>query len=105
MRCGYGSVAAALAAALIAILVGATGAGAITNGQPDGNNHPYVGVMVGVNFTDELAWLCTGSLLDGDSFLTAGHCTDGADAIFVWFDQTYAAADRALQPPTRSASA
>ncbi len=80
--------AAALAAALIAILVGATGAGAITNGQPDGDNHPYVGVMVGVNFTDGLAWLCTGSLLDGDSFLTAGHCTHGAEAIFVWFDQT-----------------
>jgi len=80
--------AAALAAALIAILVGATGAGAITNGQPDGDNHPYVGVMVGVNFTDGLAWLCTGSLLDENSFLTAGHCTQGADAIFIWFDQT-----------------
>src|SRR4029079_13361936 len=80
--------AAALAAALIAILIGATGAGAITNGQPDGDNHPYVGVMVGVNFTDGLAWLCTGSLLDENSFLTAGHCTQGADAIFVWFDQT-----------------
>lgn len=80
--------AAALAAALIAILVGATGAGAITNGQPDGNNHPYVGVMVGVNFTDGQAWLCSGSLLDEDSFLTAGHCTSGAEAIFVWFDQS-----------------
>ena len=96
--------AAALAAALIAILVGATGAGAITNGQPDGDNHPYVGVMVGVNFTDGLAWLCTGSLLDGDSFLTAGHSPMERRRSSSGSIRPCSSRYRS-QPPTRSASA
>ena len=37
-------LAAALALALVVSTVGI--AGAITNGQPDGDNHPYVGLVV-----------------------------------------------------------
>ena len=80
--------AAALTAAAAAILVGATGARAITNGTPDGNGHPYVGMMVGFDASGN-AWLCSGSLLSANVFLTAGHCTDGAVAVYVWFDQTW----------------
>jgi hypothetical protein len=55
------------------VLVAATIAssvGAITNGSPDGNGHPYVGVAVSGND------FCSGTLLSATVFLTAGHCTD-----------------------------
>ena len=57
---------------------------AITNGQPDGNNHPYVGLLV---FDDASgpAWRCSGALIGPNLVLTAGHCTDGAVAARVWF--------------------
>jgi hypothetical protein len=49
--------------------------GAITYGQLDAGEHPYVGFMI---FFDPSApgWFsCSGTLLDSDTFLTAGHCT------------------------------
>jgi len=67
---------------------------AITNGQRDGNNHPYVGLVVfdidhdGDPLTPPVpAWRCTGILLSPTVVLTAGHGTDGAVAARVWFDE------------------
>jgi hypothetical protein len=50
--------------------------GAITGGQPDGNNHPQVGLLLvpGITF-------CSGTLISDTTILTAGHCTDGWDQI------------------------
>jgi len=84
---------------LVLILVLAFGlasvAYAITNGQPDGDDHPYVGLLV---FDVELedgsivpAWRCSGALIAPDVVLTAGHCTDGAVAARVWFDEEVSA--------------
>jgi hypothetical protein len=76
---------------LVLVLAIAGVATAITNGQPDGDNHPYVGLLV---FDIELpdgtqmpAWRCSGALLSPTVVLTAGHCTDGAVAARVWFDE------------------
>ena len=72
---------------LMAILVlTAVPAFAITNGQPDGSKHPYVGLAV-FDDADGPAWRCSASLLTPTVVLTAGHCTDGAVAARVWFDE------------------
>jgi hypothetical protein len=69
---------------LVVLLVSAVAAYAITNGVPDGNNHPYVGLAV-FDTEDGPAWRCSASLLTPTLVLTAGHCTDGAVAARVWF--------------------
>jgi hypothetical protein len=60
-------------------------AGAITYGWPDGEDHPYVGMMV-ADVDGEPAWRCSGTLISERVFLTAGHCAYGATAARVWFD-------------------
>ena len=90
--------AAACAVAFMASSV--TPASAITYGQPDAGEHPYVGFMI-FFVPSEPGWFsCSGTLLDEDTFLTAGHCTfdigvDGADSdpsggtdVWVTFDET-----------------
>jgi Trypsin len=79
-------------AVLVAVaLAVAVPASAITNGQPDGNAHPYVGLVVFDVVNDEGEQVpshrCSGSLLTPTVFLTAGHCTDGTVAARVWFDE------------------
>jgi hypothetical protein len=84
-----GLIAVFIALALLAVTVGI--AGAITNGQPDGDDHPYVGLLVFDVYVPDVgnvpAWRCSGALIAPDVVLTAGHCTDGAVAARVWFDE------------------
>ena len=78
----------ALAAAVLLTLAIVGPATAVTNGVPDGGNHPYVGLLVFDAAPGQPSWRCTGSLISPTVVLTAGHCTDGAVAARVWFDQT-----------------
>lgn len=86
---------------VVVLLVGSIGmAGAITNGQPDGDDHPYVGLLVFDAAPGVPAWRCSGALIAPNVVLTAGHCTDGAVAARVWFqeDVTYDAVPFPLYP-------
>jgi hypothetical protein len=92
---------AAVAMATAAVLVVVSGAFAISNGQPDGNGHPYVG-MLAVDWFGTKYPVCSGSYAgehkddpDTGVFLTAAHCLawlpdDGAtaDQLYVTFDTT-----------------
>ncbi|OLS28611.1 MAG: hypothetical protein HeimC2_05570 [Candidatus Heimdallarchaeota archaeon LC_2] len=60
---------------------------AITYGDLDGDDHPYVGLMI-ADVNGNPAWRCSGTLISSTVFLTAGHCTEGADGARVWFDST-----------------
>src|SRR5215210_2202809 len=77
----------ALLAALGAVLALAVGpAGAVTDGQLDGNGHPYVGLMVAQDAKGNPLWRCSGTLLSSTLFLTAGHCTESPAAhAEIWF--------------------
>jgi hypothetical protein len=81
----------AVALALTLVLASAGIAGAITNGQPDGNNHPYVGLVVfdvlDAQGNQVPSHRCSASLLTDRIVLTAGHCTDGTVAARIWFDE------------------
>ena len=66
-----------LLGAVALLLATATPAGAITYGQPDAGEHPYVGFMIFFDPAEPGWFSCSGTLLDADTFLTAAHCTYG----------------------------
>jgi hypothetical protein len=106
---------------LMATLVFASPAAAITNGQPDAGEHPYVGEFlffapdaVDPRFDDPGGWFsCSGTLLSGTVILTAGHCAygvgldgesttagggSGSGGNDIWFDVSEAAHFDGLPP-------
>jgi hypothetical protein len=77
---------AALAALLAPLLLLPAPAQAVQYGTPDGDGHPYVGLVVFYDSTGTPLWRCTGALISDDVFLTAGHCTEApAVTAKIWF--------------------
>ena len=75
-----------LGASVIALLVSATSARAVTNGQPDGSGRPYVGVMIQpIPDQPSFVTVCSGTALSATKFLTAAHCADPTMPVFVSF--------------------
>ena len=74
-----------LAMVTLGLLAGPMAAHAIKNGDMDGDGHPYVGLMI-AKVDGVPLWRCSGTLISPTLFLTAGHCTDGATSVEVWFD-------------------
>jgi len=72
-------------AAVSALLALSYPAQAVTYGELDGDGHPYVGILV-FDQGGGPAWRCTGTLLAPRVVLTAGHCTYGAEAGRIWFE-------------------
>lgn len=76
--------AIAMIAVLALVLFAAAPIGAITYGEPDEGEHPYVGWIIFYDGAVEAWFSCSGTLLDETTFLTAGHCvydigTNGSD--------------------------
>jgi secreted trypsin-like serine protease len=79
------TIAILLAAVLVFSTVGL--AAAVTDGEPDGDGHPFVGLMIAQDEDGNPLWRCTGTLISPTVFLTAGHCTESPAAhVEIWFD-------------------
>lgn len=66
---------AVLVAALMSMLMlSAAPAGAITDGEPDGDGHPQVALIL-MRVDANTAYRCSGTLIAPTYVLTAGHCT------------------------------
>ena len=80
-----GLLAVLIGLVVLAVSVGV--AGAVTDGELDGDGHPYVGLMVADDADGNPLWRCSGTLLSPTLFLTAGHCTEApAASATIWFD-------------------
>jgi hypothetical protein len=77
-----------VALAMLAVVWASVGVvRAITNGVPDRDHHPYVGLLFFyVEGNENPQWFCSGSLIAPTVVLTAGHCTNGAAKAKVWFE-------------------
>lgn len=76
-----------LAVLVVALVMMVTSVAAITDGELDGDGHPYVGLMVAKDADGNPLWRCSGTLLSSELFLTAGHCTEEPAATAeIWFN-------------------
>ena len=72
---------------LVLSLATITAALAITDGELDGDGHPFVGLMVALDADGNPLWRCSGTLISPTLYLTAGHCTEApAVRATIWFD-------------------
>jgi len=69
------------------VILSATPALAVTDGELDKNGHPMVGLMVALDKDDNPLWRCSGTLVSSKVYVTAGHCTEPPAAkATIWFD-------------------
>jgi len=72
----------------------APAASAITGGEPDGNRHPNVGLIL--FYTEDGRFRCSATLISPTVLITAAHCTEGTlGSTLVTFDSVIAE-----QPPS-----
>lgn len=70
-----------LAAVIVLLLILALPVSAITYGEPDGNDHPFVGSMVLYVPGEGYFQWCSGTLIADNVFMTASHCTAPVDSV------------------------
>ena len=68
---------------VFALLIAAAPLLAVTNGVPDGNGHPFVGVVIQFIPNTDFITVCSGSALSPTRFLTAAHCADPTMPVYV----------------------
>ena len=84
-------IIAAITALTLLLVVGIPAA-AIIDGEPDGDRHPYVGMVFIPAGEGDYAYACSGTLIAPTVFLTAGPCTQGIERVggpvYVTFEST-----------------
>ena len=76
-----------VALVVASLVIGSAPANAVTDGELDGDGHPYVGLMVAQTASGSPLWRCSGTLISARVFVTAGHCTESPAAhVEIWFD-------------------
>ena len=66
----------------VALLVATAPLLAVTNGEPDGNRHPYVGVAIQpIPDMPGFVAVCSGSALSSTKLLTAAHCCEESPGV------------------------
>ncbi|MEJ1110691.1 MULTISPECIES: trypsin-like serine protease [unclassified Kribbella] len=94
MRSRLGRIAGVIAMAVGLAATSLVPASAITGGQPDGNGHPNVGVIL--FYMADGRFRCTATLVSPTVLVTAAHCTKGTlGKTLVTFDSVIAE-----QPPS-----
>lgn len=68
------------------LMLTVTPALAITSGELDGSDHPYVGLVALYDVEGTYIGRCSGTLLSASVVLTAGHCTYDAATARVYFE-------------------
>jgi len=72
--------------ALALLVMPSSPVSAVTDGDLDGEMHPYVGLMIAQDEEGNPLWRCSGTLIAPQLFLTAGHCPDApATPVEIWF--------------------
>ncbi len=93
-------VAFSLTLVLVLMLSVVGMASAVTDGYPDGEGHPYVGLMVAQTADGTPLWRCSGTLVAPQLFVTAGHCTEAPAAhVEIWFETDVQSNQAALGYP------
>jgi hypothetical protein len=88
------TVTSVVLAVLSMLAVMAPSAPAVTGGQPDGNQHPNVGLIL--FYSEDGRFRCSATLISPTVLLTAAHCTQGTlGSTLVTFDSVIAE-----QPPS-----
>lgn len=75
----------ALILATVFLLATFITAAAVQFGEPDGYEHPHVGLLI-FDVDGVPMWRCSGTLLSPTVMVTAGHCTYGTSGGRVWFE-------------------
>lgn len=87
-----GRIRSTLAASVLTVGLAAAAAlpaAAITGGEPDGDGHPNVGLIL--YYTEDGRFRCSATLVSPTVLLTAAHCTDGVvGSTLVTFDSVIA---------------
>jgi hypothetical protein len=94
---------AALAVTVLAAVSSAAPASAITGGEPDGTNHPNVGLILFYDSTGR--YRCSATLISPTVLVTAAHCTTGVlGSTLVTFDSVISETGPSPFPPAADPS-
>jgi len=61
----------------------------VMNGEQDGTRHPNVALLVFYDANDKVMWRCTGTLVDANTILTAGHCVANDPGAVIAYARAY----------------